>query len=308
MTCLFLALVASSSVTAQEKYTLKNAYPPGQYEMVLNTEMDIVSRMSDKAKMPMKQKQTQYIAIDAAERSADGTQKVVMEITRMVMEQKMSVVNMKYDTADTTAKDSPLKMLGVIVGLKLTILYDKDNVPIKFEGFKEFLEKLSADPDYPQSALEVLKGMSDESMSKLLDAARDFMPKTPVAVGETWKTESTTEMPVFGKAKMDLTNTLKEVKVENGKKIAVVLSKAVIRTDEANEMTNMPNISMTFTKMDTSSETTALVEIESGLMVKSTAEMEMEMEMKMGLGDREITQQISGKGTTTVTVTPKEER
>jgi hypothetical protein len=294
---------------AQEKYTLKNAYPPGQYEMVINVEMNMTTGISDKAKVPIKQKQTQYITIDAAERSADGTQKVVMEITRFAMNSKMSLVNMAYDSADPNAKNSPFKMMGVVVGMKITMTLDKDNVPIKMEGMSAFFDKLMEDPDYPKQTAEMLKAqMSDESMSKSFDVGRDAMPKNPVAVGETWKTESTSELPMLGKAKVDLENTLKEVKVEDGKKIAVIVSKSAIRTDEAKEWSMTPGMSMNFQKMDMSGETTMLLDMESGLMVKSTAEMEMAMEMTMGMGDREMTQQISGKGTTTVTVAPKENR
>ena len=304
--CLSLLLVAGQSVMAQEKYTLKNAYPPGQYEMVMSTEMDMTIGMSAGAKVPMQQTQTQYITIDAAERSADGTQKIVMEFTRVAINQKASILNLKYDSADPNAANSPMKAAGVIVGLKLTILLDKDNHPIKYEGMSEFFDKLLENPDYPIQVAEMLRSqMTDESMTKSLDVAKEMMPKNPVAVGETWKTEGSSELPMLGKAKMNLENTLQEVKTESGRKIAVIESTSTISSEEAKETSLLPGMSMTFSAMDVSGKTTAFVDLESGLMQKSTADMDITMEISMDMNGRERTQKISGKGKTTMTVTPK---
>ena len=305
----FLVLVAAQPLTAQEKFTLKSAYPPGKYEMVMTTEMDMTQEMSSSARMPMQQTQKQYLTIDASERSADGTQKVVMEFTRIAMETKASMLNMKYDSADPNAANSPMKMMGVMVGLKLTMWYDKDNNVTKMEGMTEFIDKLMKDPDYPRQAAEMLKGqMTDESMVKSIDFAKEMMPKVPVAVGETWKTEGTSELPMLGKTKTNLENTLMEVKTENGRKVAVIVSKSTISSEEPKEMSVQPGMAMTITKMDVNGEITAVVDIESGLGISSITDMEMAIEMSMEVGDRTMAQKFSGKGKTTVTVTPKTSR
>ena len=305
--CLFL--VAGQSLTAQEKYTLKSSYPPGQYEQVINIDMDMTVGISDKAKIPMKQAQTQYITIDAAEKNADGTQKIVMEITRIAMDQKSGMINMKYDSADTDAAQSPLKMMGTMVGTKFTMLLDKDGNPTKIEGINEMFDKLTKDQDYPLPVVEMLKAqMTDESMTKTLDISKEMMPQVPVAVGETWKTEGTSDVPMLGKAKTNLENTLKEIKTEDGKRIAVIFSKSVVSSEGTKEMEPMPGMKMTLQKADISAETTVLLDIESGLMLSSTADTGMDMDMEMVLGDRTIVQKIAGKGKTTITVTPKQSR
>lgn len=303
---LLLILAAGQSATAQEKYTLKNAYPPGQYELVMSSDMDMTVEMSG-AKMPMKVKQTQYMMIDAAEKNADGTQKIVMEITRIVMSQKVSLMNIEYDSADPDSIKSPMKAAGVVVGLKVTTLLDKEGVPIKVEGMDEFFEKLANDPDYPKPVAEMLrKQMTDESMTQSLDMAREMVPKEPVAVGETWKTEGNSEIPMLGKAKTNLENTLKEIKTENGRKYAVIASKSLIHSEEPREMEVMPGTKMTFSSVDINGETTVLLDMESGFAKSSAIDMEIAMEMSMGLGDKTIKQKISGKNKTTVTVEPKQ--
>jgi hypothetical protein len=302
----FSFFVAGASLSAQEKYTLKNAYLPGQYEMVLTTDMDMTMEMPGGAKMPMKQTQTQHITIDAAEKSADGTQKVVMEVTRFAMTQKMAFGEMKYDSADPDADKSPMKAAGVVVGMKITITFDKDGKPVKYSGIDDFFKKLTDNPDFPKQAAEMLKEqMTDENMGKSFDLSRDMMPTTAVAVGETWKTEGSAEIPMLGKTKTDVENTLKEVKTESGRKIAEILSKSIMRSEEPKKMDTM-GVSMTVTKVDINVETTTLLDIESGLLKKSTAETNMAFEMSMDAPDGQVlTQKISGKGKTTTTITPK---
>lgn len=298
---LFFILVAAQSSTAQEKYTLKSAYPPGRYEMVTDIDMDMTMDMGG-AKMPMKQKQTQYITIDAAERSSDGTQKIVQEITRIAMSGKMMMIDTKYDSADPDAEKSPMKMMGAMVGMKLTMTFDKDGKMIKMEGIDEFFEKLSKHPDYPKQVTEMLeKQMTDESLTKSFDVMREMMPKTPVGIGETWKTEGSSEMPILGKIKTNLENTLKEIKTENGRKLAVIVSKSILRSEEPKEIENM-GIKMTFVKMDMSGETAALVDLESGLLQKSVSDITMAMELEADAGGKAMTQKMTGTTKTTVTV------
>jgi hypothetical protein len=300
----FFVLVAGASLSAQEKFTLKSAYPPGQYEMVMNTEMDTTIEMAG-TKMPTTQTQTQYVTINAAEKSADGTQKVVMEFTRVAIKQKAGPMDMKYDSADPDADKSPMKVAGVVVGLKITILFDKDGKLVKYSGMDEFFKKLVDNPDYPKEFAEMLKGqMTDESMVQSFDLARTMMPATAVAVGETWKTEGSVEVPMLCKTKTNVENTFKEVKTESSRKIAVILSKSTIRSEEPKEM-NMQGVKMTFTKVDINAETIALLDVESGLMKSSIAETDMAMEVKMEAGGQTMTQKLTGKGKTTVTVTPK---
>jgi hypothetical protein len=256
-------------------------------------------------KIPSVQSQTQYITIDAASKNADGTQKVVMEVTRFAMTQKLPTGEMKFDSAAPDADKSPLKAAGVVVGMKITISIDKDGQAVKYEGADEFFKKLVDNPDYPKQIAEMLKEqMTDENLGKSFDLARDMMPTTPVAVGETWKTEGSADIPMLGRTKTNVENTLKEVKTENGRKIAVIVSKSTLRSEEPKKMDIM-GVSMTVTKVDITGDTTTSLDAESGLTKSSIADTDMAMEMSVEAAGQVIAQKISGKGKTTVTITPK---
>ena len=292
------------SASAQEKYTLKVQFPAGKYQNVIESDMDMTIGMPGQtAKMPMKQKHTQYMTLDAAPKAKDGTQKIVMENTRIAMETKSAFANMKFDSDNPDDAASPIKAAGAMVGMKMTMTF-KDGKVVKVEGIEEFFEKLTNNPDYPKQTADMLKKQfSNEAMTKNFDAQHEAMPSKPVAVGEEWKTETTTEIPVLGKVNAVLNNTLKEVKDENGKKVAVIISKADMKSTEPKDVDTGP-AKMTFTKVDIDTTTTFTLELETGLVQSTVADIKMEMEMNLEAAGQTMQQQMSGTGTTTSTLKP----
>ncbi|MDR0870161.1 MAG: DUF6263 family protein [Planctomycetaceae bacterium] len=303
----FAVLCLVLTAAAQEKYTLKYQHVPGQYEMVQETVMDMTIGVSGtKATIPMKTVQTQYITLNVSEKQADGSQQIAMEITRIAMNQTSSIMNLKYDSAAPDAAESPLKAAGVAVGLKITATTDKDGKFIKVEGVDEFFEKLSNNPDYPKPVADMLKKqLTNESMTKTIDMSREITPKQPVAVGETWKSEGTSELPMFGKVKANLDNTLKEVKTIDGRKVAVILSKSEILSEKPQEIDTGNAGKMTFKTMNVESESTVLMDIASGWTTSTVSEIKMKIETAMEMNGKTLEQNMTGTGTTTVSVKPK---
>lgn len=297
--CFFVAV---ASLSAQEKYTLKNQYPEGRYQMVVESDMDMVMEMSGQ-KMPTKQLMTQYQTLIAEKKQADGTQKVSMETTRILMNQKMMGMDMKFDSDDKDADKSPLKAVSVMVGLKITMIFDKDGKITKVDGIDEFTEKLSNDPNYPKQVLELMKKqVNNETMTKMFNAQREAMPTKPVAVGDTWQSAGSADIPMVGKADTKLDNSLEEVKEVDGKKIAVIRSEAKIESEEKQEM-DMGIAKMDLTKMKTNTISTMEMELETGLVARTVADLEMEMDAQMNAGDQKMEMKMTGKGKTTTTVT-----
>ncbi|GHT36264.1 hypothetical protein FACS189427_07550 [Planctomycetales bacterium] len=308
--CFCVVSVFCLAVSAQDekntKYTLKVQYPAGKYQNVIDSDMDMTIGMSGQtAKMPMKQKQTQYMTLDVTPKTEDGTQTLTMETTRIATEVKSPFANMKFDSADPDAANGPMKAAGVAVGLK-AVMTCKDGKIIKVEGIEEFFEKLAANPDYPKQTAEMLKKQfNNESLTKNFDIQQKAMPSSqPVAVGEQWKTDGTAEIPMLGKVKTVLNNTLKEVKEENGKKIAVIISKTNIKSAEPKELEAGNGVKTTFTKFSIDTTTTFNLEIESGLVLSSDADIVLEMESKIEAAGKTIEQQLSGTGKSTVTIAP----
>ena len=310
-TFLSLLLVAGPSLTAQEKYTLKKGYAPGQYDRVTEVISVSTSTISGHP-FTSKETQMQYVTVDAAEKNADDTQNVTAEITRMTSSANGGNV---HDSANVN--DSEALWFGLFIGLKVTTLYDQDSHPIKSEGGEEHFKKLMADPKYtsPDYIKEMVKGkklgMTDFESGQItadlqgepFDLSRIKMPKTPVAVGETWKTEYYWQT-YYGQTmdeeykikvhKFQVENTLTEVKTENDRKIAIIVSKT---EGSAKGVVCAAAI----VNQDFRVETITWLDIESHLILKSISNMESEKEMVAP-----FKQKSSHKIKTTVTQTPKQ--
>jgi len=298
---LFLVLVAGQSLTAQEKYTLKNGYAPGKYEKVMEINLDGIAGGS----VPLKDTHIRYLTIDASENNADGTQKIVAKFTRETLKSTKPIVR-NYDSGYHDAdNNTPIKQppgAVIIVGLKITTLYDQDGNPIKSEGADEFFQKLMAVSNTQEADMFVKTLMTDESGQITADRSLRFngirlkMPNVPVAVGETWKTEVMMDNMSMGKVKVNVENTLTEIKTENGRKIAVISMKVAHHSDEP--MTIVASIGYTITQVVIRADAIATVDIESGLVLKIATDADIEFENNGG-------NKSTYKAKTTVTTTPK---
>lgn len=291
-----------AAVSAQEKYTLKVGYPEGKYEMKTETDMDMTTEIAGQ-KMPATQKQTQYMEINAGPINPDGTQKVGMEFKRTVMRQKAGPIDMTYDSDDPDSAKSPQKMMGIMVGVKLVMTYDKDGKIVNVEGWDEFIKRLETTPDMPKATVDMMKNqLRPESLAKNMSAAWDIMPKAPIAVGEQWKAVSDLEIPMIGKVKNEMDNTLNTVESVDGVKVAEISSQAKVVSDEPKDMDLGP-AKMSFKNINIEMDTIYKINVETGLMMSSIGKMKMDMEMSIeGVPEGSQMPKISGTGTTTVTI------
>ncbi|MDR2438080.1 MAG: DUF6263 family protein [Planctomycetaceae bacterium] len=304
MAVFFLFSFVVFNVVAQEKYTLKPRYPQGTYEMKTEMDMDMKIKIGEQI-IPNHQIQSQYQEIIAEAVEPDGLQQVNTELKRIVLKQIINGREMFFDSAVENTRNSPLKMLGVIVGLKTTITFDQDSKIVKIEGLDEFLEKNSQ--SLPKQVVEQLKKLlSKEVFTKTFDILREAMPQQPVAVGEQWKSENISEIPFMGKVKTKQTNTLKEIQSVDGKELAVIVSQSRMKSDSPQEMNMAAATKMTLKSTDIDNENTIQIEIKTGLVVSSTTQIKMNIDLEATVNNQIIQQNMTGNGKTTMTITRTE--
>ncbi|MDR0705794.1 MAG: DUF6263 family protein [Planctomycetaceae bacterium] len=291
----------SFPVDAQEKYTLKNRYPQGTYEMRLETDMDMTIKIGEQI-IPNRSNQTQYQEIVAEPIEPDGSQQTIMEIKRIVLKQTINGQEIAFDSADEKVKNSPLRLMGVMVGLKVTTTFDPNGKITKVEGIEEFLEKHAQ--TLPKPALDMLKKQfSGKALTKTLDVMHEAMPKQPVAVGEQWKSENFSEIPMLGKVKTEQTNTLKEIQLVDETELAVIVSQSRMKSDSPQEM-NMAAAKMMLNSTEIDSESAIQMEVKTGLVISNVTQIKMNLELETTAPNNQVVKQnVSGEGKTTMTIT-----
>jgi hypothetical protein len=290
-------------VDAQEKYTLKNRYPQGTYEMRLETEMEMIIKIGEQI-IPNRSNQIQYQEIVAKPIEPDGSQQIVIETKRIVMKQIINGKEIAFDSADENAKNSPLKLLGVMVGMKVTTTFDSNGKIIKTDGMDQFWEKNAQ--TLPKPVLEMMKKQfSEKALSKIFDVVYEATPKQPVAVGEQWKSESLSEIPFIGKVKTTQTNTLKEIvptQADETESEAVIVSQSHIKSDAPQEM-NMTAVKMMLNSTEIDSESVIKIEIKTGLVVSNVTQIKMNLELETTTQNNQVVKQnVNGEGKTTMTL------
>lgn len=297
-----LVATAAAQEKAQEKYTLKNRYPEGRYEMAVESTMDMVMEMFGQ-KIPMTQVQKQEFHIVASpKKAADDSQTVTMELKRMVSKQQSMGTSMEYDSGDESKQSEPLKVLGAMIGMTLTLTLDKEGKIVKVDGLDELWARLERAPGYSKQILEVLKKqMTEDTLTAGFDAQRNVMPPRAVAVGEQWKSSGSSVVPMLGKVETETDNTLQSVDTVDGAEVARIVSKSRIESSESSKI-DMGIVKMDVKKSTIEMESDYRMETKTGLVVSTVSLTQMEMETEVGSGDRKMEQKMTSNGKTTMTV------
>ncbi|MDO4550042.1 MAG: DUF6263 family protein [Planctomycetia bacterium] len=283
MAAVFSLGLLISELSAAEKYSLKTRFPEGKYTLLLEMDMKTAAISQEEDVEPqimVQQKQIQTIKIVADPIKEDGTQKVAMKFARVQVETDTIMGKMKYDSDDKESKNSPLNTVGIMVGLEFMTYFDKDGNITKIEGVDEFFDKLIENAKVQEKPLLEMfkKEMSAERMAKNMNIVGEYLPKTPVEVGESWENEQESELPLIGEMEMQINSTLKSVEKENGEDVATILSKTEMSLKEPKDL-DVQGMGVTFSKMDVKSDVTTKIEVKTGLMLSSITKMEQIMQI-----------------------------
>jgi hypothetical protein len=133
----------------------------------------------------------------------------------------------------------------------------------------------------------------------------EAMPQQSVAVGEQWKSDGISEVPIIGKVKMKQTNMLKEIQLVDETELAVIVSQSRIKSDTPQE-TEMAAIKTTLKSMDIDSESITQMEIKTGLMISNVTQIKMNIEAETTINNQTTQQNMTGEGKTSIIVTRTE--
>lgn len=213
---LFLALLSSASLAmAETTYELKQKYPPGQTYQI--TRQDIQQNMQVAGQKMNNHVEQMIIAKRVISEPTDkGNKTLTTRFERLVQKTVANngLMVLTYDTDKPADQQNAMiaRAIKPMMDTKTTVVVDAQGKIIEHTGMDGI--KKTAGP-----AGELAP--SDEQMKQLSSQGQYLLPDRPVAVGETWKTSQNSSMPM-GSIQIDYDVTLKEVKNQDGRQIAVL--------------------------------------------------------------------------------------
>ncbi|MCK5114457.1 MAG: hypothetical protein KAR11_06815 [Phycisphaerae bacterium] len=195
-----------------EKFMLVNNYKTGYYQSV--TKMDMAQDMNMGENAPpqkMSMQQVMTLGMEVSKPDKEGDRTIVMSYERITMKSmdENGNVLMDYDSDLPEEEQGGMAatMFAPMLKLKFKMIVDKKGDVVEVKGFNEMIGKVIEENPALAPALEGLrKSLTDESIAEMASQSSKYLPKTPVGIGDKWKTDDDMKIPFLGKTniKMDM--------------------------------------------------------------------------------------------------------
>lgn len=197
-TYLMLAAVVlvTASVFAQEKYQITARYPEGKFTMDQSSSSRMVADNSKSVRV-FGQKQVFYYALEVSPAKDDGSRQMTMTIKRIGVSQKRDDLEISADTDEKVDLHPTIaKPLRAILGSGYLVTFDKDGKAVAFDGIDSITNEIVMAAPNPAAAQQAVGAINKEQILDSFNKVGKFLPKTPVALGDTWEFEEKIEVPI----------------------------------------------------------------------------------------------------------------
>lgn len=280
----FLAFCAVASVAplpAQDRGPVELAikWPVGtRYVYVMDIESETKIQPPGRAKtVTQKMLMSQEMAISVLRETGEGGRVIEQEFLSQKMEMKMGDQTiMAYDSKALAPEDAnpAVAVLLKMIGKKLTLTLAPDGRVEKLEGFEELLGDGGGNPQM-QAAM---KGVFNEEQFKRFFDLANQLPREPVSIGDSWRTEMQVPLGPLGNLGVDLTSTLEAVDTREGHRVAIVgVEGTLASTGTAKGMPGGMELEIQSGRQSGRNQ----FDVGEGMLRESAIEQELSMKMRM---------------------------
>ncbi len=199
---------------AAETVLLKWKHTPGDYVMTVTQDTTSTMSMSSTSAKQNQRSQAEMIIETVIDKPTDQGQEIHMTYRRVRIDTASGPTTMSYDSAAANPTPSPVAgIFGAMIDHRLTMVLGPKGEVVEIRGVDEMWEKVIR--TNPQLAL-LGDGMKKQFGEGLFNQAftqqQKMMPDKPIAVGGEWSAETTIDLPVVGKMKVNQKCKLTELR------------------------------------------------------------------------------------------------
>ncbi len=243
-----------------------------------STQMEIQGQ-----KMDQKVNMTMVLSM-AVEAGPENGKVVTVVYDRIAMKQDMAGMAIAYDSADPNASQSPLAMMGDMVGKPMKVTMNAEGEVVSVEGAEEIMQ--AAGGDNPMVGEMLKQFFGEDQLAQMMNTSMSQMiPSDPVAPGDTWPIDLKVSLGPMGEVTYKGTGTLLGYQKLDGVDVAVLdieaetgLSISSEPTDGDDAASN-PLAAMNMKLEEGTSKTRVYWDNTVGFMRASEMEQKMKMSM-----------------------------
>lgn len=265
--CLALLFLPAAGWGAEEKVTIRHAWPPGKYVMTVTNQSDGTTTVAGE-KVPSKDssRQVWQMVVPAAEKDE---KKVTLQLSEAKTEGEEGGEAYRFDSSGQGQQKGELAFVfKPLMSATVSATLDADDTVVEVSGLDKLWNALAEKAQTPEQKSVVAEfkiSLGDKSFETNFRRLESVIPKSPVAVGDTWKAGLRIDLPVVGeiKARYDC----KLAAVENAGEGQIAVIEATSKYSLANPKTvEMEGAKVTLTSIEMDEQATLRVSLKTGLI------------------------------------------
>jgi hypothetical protein len=272
LTASIMASVSYLSMAEEtvRKTQVKMAWPEGSWVMTIASQTEGTTTIGDE-NVANRDRSTQVWQIDVGKTDDKDEKRLRMRLVEMVSEGQSGGDAYRYDsTKDGQDKGEQDFVYQPLMAAEVGVLLDADDMVIEAGGLGKLWDELAdkAVTDAQRSLLAEMKtGMNDKSFEVQFRRLESLMPRSPVAVGDNWKSGVRLDLPIIGELKARYDCKLAAMEKSAGGDLAVIEASSQY-TQSSPKASSMMGVDVTLSKVDLEEKTRLAVSSRTGLVVR----------------------------------------
>jgi hypothetical protein len=307
---MIVAVLFTASITAfQTGVTLRYRWTKGEtlrYRMTQESSTAVSGLPDGIGDTTVDQTMTQVFRVVVEDVAADGTTTVQQTLESFRMEMNTPMGKTTYDSASADTAENPStasykRIFSAIVGEPFTLVLSPTGSILKLEGFSRIREKMFSALPQDAAGVAVANALKATFNDDDQTIGHWFLPFSDraVKVGDTWNTQATGGVAMFGSFTTSMAATLKAIEGIGADQVARIATQMTIKRDPTESAKNPMGLSMQIG--DSTGEGEILFDITKGRLLQSTTRRTMPMTMSgPGPDGTPMTMKSNVKSATTV--------
>lgn len=302
-------VVLSLPLQAGEKVSVRRSLPMGKYLMTIATKTESVIAVAGDRSL-VQDDSTHVWLLDVPKSGSKDEKKVLIRLNQVRTEGKEGDKSYQYDSAGGADQSSDWAFVfKPLMETEVCLTLDADDTVIEVTGLDKFWTALGdkAQTSAQKSlATQMKMSMSDKFFEVNFRRMESLMPKSAVAVGDSWKAGVRIDIPMLGEIKARYDCKLAAVEKSDDGGVAVI--EATSRYDLLNAKTiQVEGGSLTLGKVDMEEKAVLKVHLKTGLILRDETTRTANIQARAGEGaqEKEVVAKTSVRSLTTFVLADK---